>query len=628
MESPEASEPLNSKGKNIVIFSDGTGQRGGVYVDETRTNVYKLFRATRVGPDTNIDPGRQLAFYDPGLGTQPSDGLSIYKAYRTIYNFVSQATGLGITHNIIDCYAAIIDLWRPGDRIYLFGFSRGAYTVRCLASVLCYCGIPSRGKNDSPLRRGTSATSKIAAEAVKGVYQHVSSSRDAQYFEQRKELAEKFCSDYQCGKGGQSEFPFFVGVFDTVAALSNPGSLFILGALLVVLLLVASAGAAWISPPLYGFGYWFGWFIFDAFLLMLSAYVYTHLKFSFRLSKSRWWETVHLTTFRQKFYDNMLDIRIPYARHAISIDERRSDFARVKWGNHEAQWGWRGVIDHFQQVWFAGNHSDIGGGYPENESRLSDIAFDWIVGETQKLGAEALLIDYSILQLKPSCEGPQHDETQSLLFRLAGKSDRELVEDANLHPTVRARFDLAEVLQHDTMAPYRPESLRSHVELSAYYADVPLPRVTCWQALKAWWKDYRAQHRGPARPGDKITEIFAKFMEWRMDRIVSCFGLLSLASGASVFIIIVSWQIVSWLANGVWHPVPLTAAGITLNWLASDWIGLHIIFDSMLRLPLSVVCLIAGVGLFWLLGTVISAKLYELQVRAQKLTATPSQSHA
>jgi hypothetical protein len=147
---------------------------GRVYFDEARTNVYKLFRATRVGPDTNIDPARQLAFYDPGLGTQPSDGSSVTRVYRTIYNFVSQATGLGITRNIIDCYAAIIDLWRPGDRIYLFGFSRGAYTVRCLASVLCYCGIPSRGKNDSPLRRGTSATSKIAAEAVKGVYQHVS----------------------------------------------------------------------------------------------------------------------------------------------------------------------------------------------------------------------------------------------------------------------------------------------------------------------------------------------------------------------------------------------------------------------------------------------------------------------
>src|ERR1700692_1051511 len=114
----DAKEP---RGRNIVIFSDGTGQRGGVYFDEARTNIYKLFRATRVGPDNCVDPAQQVAFYDPGLGTQATDGEAVSRAYRTAYNFVSQATGLGITRNIIDCYAAIIQLWRPGDRIYLFG---------------------------------------------------------------------------------------------------------------------------------------------------------------------------------------------------------------------------------------------------------------------------------------------------------------------------------------------------------------------------------------------------------------------------------------------------------------------------------------------------------------------------
>lgn len=56
--------------KNIVVFSDGTGQGGGLLPDETRSNVYKLFRAARVGPETGIDPARQVAFYDPGLGSQ------------------------------------------------------------------------------------------------------------------------------------------------------------------------------------------------------------------------------------------------------------------------------------------------------------------------------------------------------------------------------------------------------------------------------------------------------------------------------------------------------------------------------------------------------------------------------
>src|SRR3954471_7783866 len=92
------------KPRNIVIYSDGTGQRGGLYFDEERTNIYKLYRATRVAPDSTINPDHQIAFYDPGLGTLPDGGSPPQRVYRKVYNFVSQATGLGITRNIIDCY--------------------------------------------------------------------------------------------------------------------------------------------------------------------------------------------------------------------------------------------------------------------------------------------------------------------------------------------------------------------------------------------------------------------------------------------------------------------------------------------------------------------------------------------
>ena len=122
--------------KNILIFSDGTGQAGGLTPDENISNIYKLYRATRCGPESDIDPRTQLTFYDPGLGSQPDGGIFFAeRAYRWIHNVVSQATGLGITMNIIDCYAAILRMWQPGDRIFLFGFSRGAYTVRCVAAV-------------------------------------------------------------------------------------------------------------------------------------------------------------------------------------------------------------------------------------------------------------------------------------------------------------------------------------------------------------------------------------------------------------------------------------------------------------------------------------------------------------
>jgi uncharacterized protein (DUF2235 family) len=161
--------------KNIVIFSDGTGLRGGILVDERRSNIYKLYRASRCGPDSCVNPADQVTFYDPGIGTLPSGSGFIDNLTRRIYNLVSQALGLGLTGNIIDCYAALIELWRQGDRIFLFGFSRGAYTIRCLAAVIAKCGIPTQMRDGSALRYDESAINKIAKQAVKRVYQHTSS---------------------------------------------------------------------------------------------------------------------------------------------------------------------------------------------------------------------------------------------------------------------------------------------------------------------------------------------------------------------------------------------------------------------------------------------------------------------
>ena len=74
---------------------------------------------------------------------------------------------------------------------------------------------------------------------MKTVYQHVSSPRDHQFFEQRKALAAQYRARHACA-GTLDTFPFFIGVFDTVAALSNYGSLGILTALYGLLLLAAS----------------------------------------------------------------------------------------------------------------------------------------------------------------------------------------------------------------------------------------------------------------------------------------------------------------------------------------------------------------------------------------------------
>src|SRR5262249_2743872 len=161
--------------KNVLIFSDGTGQAGGIKFDEDRTNIYKLYRATRCGPASCIHPDEQVAFYDPGLGSPADGGFMFGKTGRWAYNLASQATGLGITANIIDCYAALIRLYRDGDRIFLFGFSRGAYTVRCLARVIAQCGITLRMPDGKPLPLDVAGSRKLAANAVKDVYQFCAS---------------------------------------------------------------------------------------------------------------------------------------------------------------------------------------------------------------------------------------------------------------------------------------------------------------------------------------------------------------------------------------------------------------------------------------------------------------------
>jgi len=466
--------------RNIVIFSDGTGQRGGVLVDERRSNIYKLYRATRCGPDSSVDPAEQLAFYDPGIGTLPAGSGGLSSLWRRVYNLVSQALGLGLTGNMIDCYAALIQLWSPGDRIFLFGFSRGAYTIRCLASVICRCGIPTRMKDGTPLRRDTASVKTIAAEAVKCVYQHTSSwdrskatRRQLELLDQRDALGARFRQEYgSAGETGVNVYPYFVGVFDTVASLSNPIALAFLIAL-VPIATAAVSGVASLLLPFFGLpiAWWKLFLGLTAVIGLVGYLVHTlmRIRVAFGLEKYPWYRTLHLTEPRMNFYDLTLNPNIRYARHAISIDEARPSFQRVGWG------GSGNRQTSFAQLWFAGCHSDVGGSYAENESRLSDISLKWMLDAATSAG---LKYDENLLRLYPDSAGPQHDEVKGSIFRFAGSKLRKIGHDFPLHASVLERFAAAEVLNYDTMMPYRPENLREHDAVKRYYAQdaaSPLP---------------------------------------------------------------------------------------------------------------------------------------------------------
>jgi uncharacterized protein (DUF2235 family) len=105
--------------KNIVIFSDGTGQEGGT---GNNTNVYKTFNLI-----LDRSPG-QISFYDKGLGT----------GFR---KFTGNVFGRGFSENVLECYKFIFANYEHGDEIFLFGFSRGAATMRSLTGFIHWFGI-------------------------------------------------------------------------------------------------------------------------------------------------------------------------------------------------------------------------------------------------------------------------------------------------------------------------------------------------------------------------------------------------------------------------------------------------------------------------------------------------------
>jgi T6SS, Phospholipase effector Tle1-like, catalytic domain len=168
-----------------------------------------------------------------------------------------------------------------------------------------------------------------------------------------------------------------------------------------------------------------------------------------------------------KFTDRAVNTNVEYVRHAISIDERRAAFGRepiddpIKWPERRRVHG-----DWLIQLWFAGDHDDVGGSSPEPESRLSDIALAWMAGEAEKTG---LIVDRRLLQLYPAANGMQHDQFKSSLFKHFGQRDRDPDRESPLHPTVIRRFEEPSVLHYDIWRRYRPRCLRHNIFVSHFW---------------------------------------------------------------------------------------------------------------------------------------------------------------
>src|SRR5262249_2157130 len=123
--------------RNLVICCDGTNNQFG----EENTSVVRLVQAL----DRN--PAKQTLFYDPGVGTLPEPGVFTAIGKR-ISEILGLAIGVGLTGKVENAYTFLMDSWELGDQVYLFGFSRGAYTARVLAGLLHTLGLLPRGSHN------------------------------------------------------------------------------------------------------------------------------------------------------------------------------------------------------------------------------------------------------------------------------------------------------------------------------------------------------------------------------------------------------------------------------------------------------------------------------------------------
>ncbi|MCB2136721.1 MAG: DUF2235 domain-containing protein [Rhodobacteraceae bacterium] len=286
---PAPAEPATPEPRNLVILLDGTGNELG----RNLSNVLKLYRIAQKND-------RQLCYYNPGVGTISRENRWA-RFTQKANGVLGLATGKGLDDNVLGAYRFLVANWQEGDRIFLFGFSRGAWTARVLAGLLHLIGLVRPEQLNM-------------CDSALGTYKRAAWDDDLP-------LAWHFSRVI----GARRPIVHFLGVWDTVASV-----------------LVPRPDRFWIPS--------------------LETLPYTNTNPS-----------------------------VAIFRHALALDERRRMFRVAPWTTpqtHRANpfnKSTEGPQD-IRQVWFAGVHSDIGGGYPEAESALSKIPLAWLIEEAEAAG--------------------------------------------------------------------------------------------------------------------------------------------------------------------------------------------------------------------------------------------------
>ena len=123
--------------RNLVLCLDGTNNKYAA----TNTNVVKLYAML------DRKSNDQLAYYQPGIGTMPPAGMW-GRLQKRIVTTLDLAIAWLLEEHVSDAYRFLMRYYEEGDRIYIFGFSRGAYTARVLAAMLYKVGLLSKGNEE------------------------------------------------------------------------------------------------------------------------------------------------------------------------------------------------------------------------------------------------------------------------------------------------------------------------------------------------------------------------------------------------------------------------------------------------------------------------------------------------
>ena len=316
-----------AENRNIVVCSDGTGNRGG----KTRgTNVWRIFNAV----DRHGEKPRQITYYDDGVGTENLRWSRLFTG----------AFGWGLARNIREAYAFLAMNYEPCDKIFLFGFSRGAFTVRALAGLICKYGIPKRDLVTGPRKRR-----EAVLRCILRAYRSTDGSRRQKArLAELKRLGAKPC----CFRDAEVHF---IGVWDTVDAVGLPFD-------------ELKRTISW----LWSFTGNLLWNFRD---YQLPTCV-RHARQALALDDER------------KTYDPVLweAPPVPKGRGAVEGEEPHgpepgTDCESDSKSDCESD---REKMQRVEQVWFSGAHANVGGGYPKDS--LAFVSLDWMMGKATKCG--------------------------------------------------------------------------------------------------------------------------------------------------------------------------------------------------------------------------------------------------